>query len=329
MIEHWHEPSHAGEVNLTLQIADVVIEAFGCELPPVYVAAMARARAQAGVDQPRISERGGLGRGFSSAAVAASALSAREDVLLPRTRSGNRRRAERARTRCRARSPSIATRWWRERVGVAAPSRGTAPSFRCSPTRIPPSTGLLAQWRDASSPVVLLVPEGRISGAVARFLGVPHFAAGAIGGRVDRCARTRSASSSSRVSTRCSGPPTSTSCAARIRSCARSGRKSRSSGTSTRNPTTRICPKLDAALAHYANGLPDAARESVARFWHAWNGAGTPDWADFWRHRALLEARAADWATELAAVGDLAGNLAAASPGTARRTGRSAKTQLK
>ena len=30
MIEHWHAPSHAGD---TLQIADVVIEAFGCELP--------------------------------------------------------------------------------------------------------------------------------------------------------------------------------------------------------------------------------------------------------------------------------------------------------
>lgn len=39
MIEHWHAPSHAGD---TLQIADVVIEAFGCELPAVYVSAMAR-----------------------------------------------------------------------------------------------------------------------------------------------------------------------------------------------------------------------------------------------------------------------------------------------
>ena len=33
-------------------------------------------------------------------------------------------------------------------------------------------------------------------------------------------------------------------------------------------------PKLDAALAHYANGLPDGARDALARFWHAWNGAG-------------------------------------------------------
>lgn len=39
LIEHWHEPEHAGE---TLQIADVVIEAFACELPAVYVSAMAQ-----------------------------------------------------------------------------------------------------------------------------------------------------------------------------------------------------------------------------------------------------------------------------------------------
>src|SRR5579871_6862430 len=43
VIEHWHEPSHAGD---TLEVADVVIEAFACELPPIYIAAMAeRARA--------------------------------------------------------------------------------------------------------------------------------------------------------------------------------------------------------------------------------------------------------------------------------------------
>ncbi|MFP4906476.1 elongation factor P maturation arginine rhamnosyltransferase EarP, partial [Paraburkholderia sp. BR14261] len=42
LVEHWHAPEHAGD---TLQIADVVIEAFACELPGVYVAAMAeRAR---------------------------------------------------------------------------------------------------------------------------------------------------------------------------------------------------------------------------------------------------------------------------------------------
>src|ERR1700760_426516 len=37
VVEHWHEPAHAGD---TLEVADVVIEAFACELPPVYVASM-------------------------------------------------------------------------------------------------------------------------------------------------------------------------------------------------------------------------------------------------------------------------------------------------
>ena len=56
--------------------------------------------------------------------------------------------------------------------------------------------------------------------------------------------------------------------------------------------------------------LPAPARDVLARFWHAWNGAGTPDWADFQQHRAAFDARAVEWARELASVGDLAGNLA-------------------
>ncbi|MFP3561086.1 elongation factor P maturation arginine rhamnosyltransferase EarP, partial [Paraburkholderia sp. SIMBA_049] len=43
----------------------------------------------------------------------------------------------------------------------------------------PAVDSLLAQWRDSDEPVVLLVPEGRISGAIARFFGLPSFAAGA------------------------------------------------------------------------------------------------------------------------------------------------------
>ncbi|MEK6298483.1 MAG: elongation factor P maturation arginine rhamnosyltransferase EarP, partial [Paraburkholderia tropica] len=38
VVEHWHETDHVGE---TLRIADVVIEAFACELPSAYIAAMA------------------------------------------------------------------------------------------------------------------------------------------------------------------------------------------------------------------------------------------------------------------------------------------------
>ena len=43
----------------------------------------------------------------------------------------------------------------------------------------PAIDSLLEQWRDSRTPITLLVPEGRISGAVARFFGLPDFRAGA------------------------------------------------------------------------------------------------------------------------------------------------------
>ncbi|WZV76330.1 elongation factor P maturation arginine rhamnosyltransferase EarP [Burkholderia pseudomallei] len=36
-------------------------------------------------------------------------------------------------------------------------------------------------------------------------------------------------------------------------------------------------PKLDAALAHVTARVDHATRAATERFWHAWNGAGTPD----------------------------------------------------
>ncbi|MFC6311076.1 elongation factor P maturation arginine rhamnosyltransferase EarP, partial [Paraburkholderia dipogonis] len=56
--------------------------------------------------------------------------------------------------------------------------------------------------------------------------------------------------------------------------------------------------------------LPADARDALARFWHAWNGTGRPDWAQFQRYLPAFRQRAAAWAGELAQVGDLAGNLA-------------------
>jgi uncharacterized repeat protein (TIGR03837 family) len=69
-------------------------------------------------------------------------------------------------------------------------------------------------------------------------------------------------------------------------------------------------PKLDAALEHYGRTLAVDARAALARFWHAWNGVGEPDWAAVRDHYPALQRRAVEWAGELARVGDLAGNLA-------------------
>lgn len=104
--------------------------------------------------------------------------------------------------------------------------------------------------------------------------------------------------------------------------------------------------KLDAALALYLAPLPDATRNAVRHFWHAWNlpilpappstavgavlpsglpsaspadgpsapvPASTrlvPDWIAFWQHHAVLRKHAAPWAAALQCPGSLSANLA-------------------
>lgn len=61
--------------------------------------------------------------------------------------------------------------------------------------------------------------------------------------------------------------------------------------------------KLDAFLDLYTD---DAA---VRAFFHAWNDAGTPDWPAFAARLPVLAAHAPGWARRIAAHGDLATNL--------------------
>ena len=248
-----------------------------------------------------------------------------QDVLFPGTRPRHRRRAERARIsmpRALAFESPRRASWWRKHTGRAPPPAADSTVVSLFAYENPAVDSLLEQWRDAPSPVVLLVPEGRISGAVARFFGLPAFY-----GRLHRGARhprahTRSASPSSRATTRCCGPATSISCAAKIRSCARNGRKNRSSGTSTRKPTTPICPSSTPRSRTTRTACPTrrarSRRALLARLERRRqrrtgriSGAIAP----------LSKQRAAEWAAELAAVGDLAGNLGLVA--------EIAKTQLK
>ncbi|MGN4070708.1 elongation factor P maturation arginine rhamnosyltransferase EarP, partial [Burkholderia gladioli] len=162
---------------------------------------------------------------------------------------------------------------------------------------------------DGELPIVLLVPEGRICPEIAAFFGLEGFGAGsrATAGRLSAHGLAFVAQ-----------PDYDALLWASDLNFVR-GEDSFVRAQWARKPFVwhiypqgddAHLPKLDAALAHLTTGLPEPAREAAARFWHAWNGAGTPDWADFIAHRAAFEARAGAWAEELAAVGDLAGNLA-------------------
>lgn len=309
VVEHWREPAHAGDA---LAVADIVIEAFGCELPPAYIAAMARrARAPIWLNLEYLSAEDwvaechlkpsphtrypltktfffpGLGPGTGG-------------VLKERTLDDARAAFEG--------SPPAREAWWRGTTGTAPPEpNATVVSLFAYEN--PAVDGLLEQWRDAAAPIVLLVPEGRISGAVARFFGLPAFHAGA---------HAESGSLRAHSLTFRPQPEFDALLWASDLNFVR-GEDSFVRAQWARRPfvwhiypqaDAAHLPKLDAALGHYARTLAPAARAALGRFWHAWNGTGTPDWADFWAHRAALQGRARGWAEELFAVGDLAANLA-------------------
>lgn len=324
IIERWHEPMHAGD---TIEVPDVVIEAFACELPPAYIAAMARRpRVPVWINLEYLSGEDwvadfhlkpspharyaltktfffpGLGRGTGG-------------VLKERGLDAARETFERL--------PGAREAWWRQATG-AAPPEPDATVISLFAYENPVVDGLLEQWRDAAEAIVLLVPDGRISGAIARFFGLPSFA-GAHGA-------DRSGAHAERGSLRAHALPFVPQTRFDALLWASHLNFVRGEDSFVRAQWARRpfvwhiypqtddahLPKLDAALAHYAAPLSAAARDAMGRFWHAWNGVGPADWQAFWSHRAEYEAGAATWADELATLGDLAENLA-----------RFAKTQLK
>ncbi|RDK01404.1 elongation factor P maturation arginine rhamnosyltransferase EarP [Paraburkholderia lacunae] len=309
IVEHWHEPAHAGE---TLEVADVVIEAFACELPPIYVAAMARReRAPVWLNLEYLSAEDWVAD-FHLRPSPHPRYALTKTFFFPGLGPGTggvlkERHLDAARAAFEASQPAREA-WWLKTAGRPPPP-AAATVISLFAYENPAVDSLLEQWRDSAEPVVLLVPEGRISGAVARFFGLPSFAAGAYAERGSLSAHALAFT----------GQPgyDALQWASDVNFVR--GEDSFVRAQWAAKPFVwhiypqaddAHLPKLDAALAHYARTLPADARDALARFWHAWNGAGQPDWADFQRHRAALKQRAAEWARELAQVGDLAGNLA-------------------
>lgn len=315
VVEQWHEPRFAGR---TLEIADVVIEAFACDLPPAYLEAMAqRSPSPVWINLEYLS---------SEDWVADYHLRPSPHPRYPLTKTFffpglgphtggviHERDLDAAR-QAFVESPQARAAWWASMNLPQPPAGATVVSLFGYEN--PALDALLEQWRDGAAPLVLLVPEGRVSGAVARFFGQrsgprafaagSHASAGALSAHAlpftDQPGYDRLLWISDINFVR--------------------GEDSFVRAQWARKPfvwhiypqaDAAHLPKLDAALAHIGAGLAPPARAALARFWHAWNGNpthGVPDWADFIAHRAQFEARAMAWADELAAVGDLGGNLA-------------------
>ncbi|HEX7913380.1 MAG TPA: elongation factor P maturation arginine rhamnosyltransferase EarP [Paraburkholderia sp.] len=309
VVEHWHEPEHAGD---TLHVADVVIEAFACELPPIYVAAMARReRAPVWFNLEYLSAEDWVAD-FHLRPSPHPRYPLIKTFFFPGLGPGTggvlkEQHLDGARAAFDA-SQAARDAWWQTATGRAMPpAEATVVSLFAYEN--PAVDSLLEQWRDSPAPIVLLVPEGRISGAVARFFGVPSFAAGTHAERGNLSAHALAFTEQAGYDALLWASDINF-----VR-----GEDSFVRAQWAAKPFVwhiypqaddAHLPKLDAALAHYARTLPANARDALARFWHAWNGGGRPDWAEFKGHYPALKQRAAEWAGELAQVGDLAGNLA-------------------
>jgi len=221
-------------------------------------------------------------------------------------------------------APELARLW--ESLGVPAPpTHATVVSlFGYENAALP---ALLAAWRDGPNALVCLVPQGRISADVARFFKRDAGRGSDWGADCNAGLDTSSAGQSYEAGalTVHAIPFTEQSAYDKLLwACDLNfvrGEDSFVRAQWAQRPfvwhiypqaDAAHLPKLDSALDCYGAALPVDARDALSAFWHAWNAgdASRLDWPEFWRHRAALNAHAAEWPAELAALGDLAGNLA-------------------
>jgi len=295
--------------------ADIVIEAFACDLPEDYLSAMARRAkrpvwinldylsAEAWVAnfhlQPSPHPRHALLKTFFFPGL----LPGTGGVLRERTLNRERRNF------LEAPDPTGPAGLWTA-LGMAPPPHD-ATRISLFGYENPALPALLGAWRDGTEAVVCIVPEGRISNDVARFLGRATFPTG-------------TAAQTGQLTVQ-AVPFMETALYDRLLwACDLNFVRGEDSFVRAQwaerplvwhiypQADAAHLPKLDAALACYGAGLAHQAQAAQATFWHAWN-AGDPaalDWPGYWQHRAALHARAGDWAEQLTRLGDLAGNLA-------------------
>lgn len=300
--------------------AEVVIEAFGCELPQRYVEAMAAPLPCQPEQSPeeKATKRVWINLEYLSAEswVEGCHGLASPHPRLPLTKyfffpgfsaaTGGLLREAGLLAQRAARQRQPATGW--RQLGLPEPETGqTAVSLFCYDHA--PISALLAAWAAASMPVRCLLPMGKALAQAAGWAGKTALKAG------DRVMRGNLTLQVIPFLTQADYDHLLWLCDCNF---VRGEDSFVRAQWAARPLLWQIYPqadnahqvKLEAFLARYCQGLSNDDAAAVRRFHGCWNGGGRLlDWDGFWRRRARLQAHAQAWATQLAQAADLASNL--------------------
>jgi uncharacterized repeat protein (TIGR03837 family) len=289
-----------------------VIEAFGCELPSCYQAAMATGEPKpAWINLEYLSAEPWVA-GCHRLASPHPRLPLQKHFFFPGFVAGTGgllREAGLLDARDRFQADAAERAAFLRALGVpdAQPGARTVSLFAYDN---PALAGLLRAWRDGGDPVLLLVPEGPLVADVARFFGASAASAGsrferdALDARVlpfldpDRYDRLLWACDLNFVRGEDS-----------FVRAQWAGRPFVWHIYGQQDAAHHV--KLEAFLDLFAVGLDDAAAVALRRFWCAWNGSGdaASAWPAFRAMLPTLRAHMQRWASDQAASPDLASAL--------------------
>ncbi|MDR1227938.1 MAG: elongation factor P maturation arginine rhamnosyltransferase EarP [Azoarcus sp.] len=302
-LRHWTTPFPETEP------ADVVIEAFACELPAVHVCAMAAQKPPpVWINLEYLSAEDWVRTCHGLASPQAEAPFTKYFFFPGFTEGTGGLIREPGLFVRRDREQSRARAGWLRGRGVAPP-REDALLVSLFSYEQPMLSALLRRWRTDERPLLLLTPEGRALDAVGAALGV----------------KLKAGDCLERDALRVAALPFSDQdgydellwhCDLNL---VRGEDSFVRAQWAARPLTWHIYPqengvhhvKLDAFLDLYSAGLDVAAAGALAGFWRAWNGRGDPSatWPAFAHALPELEAHARNWCTGLHARSDLSAEL--------------------
>jgi uncharacterized repeat protein (TIGR03837 family) len=305
-VRHWSKPFPE------VVPADVVIEAFACELPENYVAEMAaRESKPVWINLEYLSAENWV-TGCHRLASPHPRLPLTKYFFFPGFTQGTGglicEHGLLQRRQAFQRDPAALAAYWQS-LGLPAPAPGELriSLFGYENKAVP---DLLAAWAGADYPVICLVPEGRVVGDVSAFFGGVALAAGntlSKGNLQVRILPFTDQDSYDQLLWACD-------C-----NFVRGEDSFVRAQWAGRPFIWQIYPqqeeahwaKLFAFVDIYSLDLAEDAAAGLRAFWQAWNrqeGVGEA-WPMLWRHHAELGAHTRRWAAYLETLGDLASNL--------------------